>query len=384
MKSPTVIASLLLSLAAAGWADTYPALTPKDATSMALGGSFTSIPTAQFSFFGNPAAFAAPQGSLTLLSVDSWAYIKPTVSNIASFVNAINASNPLAAVAGLMPGNGGIGGGASTGIGYAGKGLGLGVFAITDEFASGDSILGSTLNSDTEVSAVIGLGFPIKLLGTTLSIGGDFRPFYRVRASTSFADVLTTAIGGSGSQPSVLDNIDVNAGFGLALDLGASLQVGSLGIGLAVRDISPSFPVWTGSLQALLNTLGTGLLPQTTATSSTAVFLPNVTAGLSWKPRLIPGLIEPSMYLELQDPVSVIQNWDGIGSALNLLHVGAEVKLLNFITLRGGINRGWLSAGAGVRLIFIDLNFAVFTEELGALPGDDPRSGMALQAAIRF
>ena len=80
----------------------------------------------------------------------------------------------------------------------------------------------------------------------------------------------------------------------------------------------------------------------------------------------------------------MIQNWDGIGSALDLLHAGAEVRLLSFITLRGGINRGWLSAGAGVRLIFIDLNFAVFTEELGALPGDDPRSGVALQAAIRF
>ncbi len=115
---------------------------------------------------------------------------------------------------------------------------------------------------------------------------------------------------GSNSQVSILDGVQVNAGFGLAVDLGASLQLGSFGIGVAVRDISPSFPVWTGSLQDLLDSLGKNSLPQTTASSNNAVFLPSITAGLSWKPRLLPGLIDPSLYLELQDPVSVIQNWD--------------------------------------------------------------------------
>ena len=97
-----------------------------------------------------------------------------------------------------------------------------------------------------------------------------------------------------------------------------------------------------------------------------------------------PGFIDPAMYLELQDPVSVVANWNGIGSALNLLHLGAEARFFNLITLRGGMNRGWLSVGAGLNFLFLDLNAAVFTEELGALPGDKPRSGLALQAAIRF
>jgi hypothetical protein len=37
-----------------------------------------------------------------------------------------------------------------------------------------------------------------------------------------------------------------------------------------------------------------------------------------------------------------------------------------------------------LKLLFLDIDAAVFTEELGALPGDNPRSGLALQAAIRF
>ena len=126
-----------------------------------------------------------------------------------------------------------------------------------------------------------------------------------------------------------------------------------------------------------------GSLPETDP-NITAIFVPDVSLGLSWKPRFVPGLIEPSVYCELQNVVYVADNWDGIGSALNLLHAGAEVKLLGFIYARGGINRGYLSMGAGVKLLFIDVNAAVFTEELGTLAGDQPRSGVALQAAIRF
>jgi hypothetical protein len=379
MKRATMIALALLS-AAALFAQTYPPLTPKNAKSMALGGVFSSIPTAEFAFYGNPAAFAAPKGSFTLLSVDQWTYIKPTSSNIASFAAAVSKANPLSAVAGLMPSNGGIGGGASTGFGFAGKGLGLGFFATSDEWAQGSSVPGAVLKSDTEISAVVGLGLPIKFLGTTLSIGGDLRPFYRIRTDTPLADFVQALT--NGTNP--LDSLQANAGFGLAMDLGASLQLGSLGLGLAIRDIAPSFPVWNGNLVDLGNYLSKGSLPPTTDASPKAVFVPNVTAGLSWKPRLLPGFIDPALYFELQDPVSVVKNWDGIGSALNLLHAGAELRLLSIFTLRGGINRGWLSVGGGIKLLFIDLNAAVFTEELGALPGDNPRSGMALQAAIRF
>ena len=246
----------------------------------------------------------------------------------------------------MMPGNGGMGGGASAGFGYAGNGLGLGAFATTDDYAAGYSVPGAILKSDTEVSAVIGLGLPFKVFGSNLYIGGDIRPFFRVRSQAALADIFQTLDLGS---------LETNAGFGLAMDLGATLQMGSFGLGLAVRDISPAFPVWTGSFNDLLSTLQKGVLPPTSETSGKAVFLPNVTAGMSWKPKLWPGFIDPAMYLELQDPVSVVANWNGIGSALNLLHLGAEARFFNLITLRGGMNRGWLSVGAGLNLSLIHI-----------------------------
>lgn len=365
---------------------TYTPLAPKNAKAMGMGGVFTSIPTSEFSFFGNPAAFAAKKASYTIVSVDAWAYVKATSDNVETLTKIPTYINDedYASIYGLIPTNGGLGAGLSTSLSaFAGKGLGLGVFVTTDQWLMGKS-LPSVADTDTEVSAVIGLGVPITFGDRLrLSIGGDLRPFYRLRGENVDVGAVVKGLA-EGSDPDLYAIKTLNAGFGLALDLGASLELGPFGLGLSIRDIAPKFPVFQGSLGELMDAFqNQGGLPKTG--DSAAMFLPDLSLGASWKPRFIPGLIEPSLYLELQDFLSVTgDNWAGAGSLLNLLHAGGELKLLSLVYLRGGINRGWLSAGAGVKLFFVDVNASVFTEELGALAGDRPRSGLALQAAFRF
>jgi hypothetical protein len=368
------------------WAIDYPELTPKDPVTMALGGSFASVQTAESSFFGNPAYFASPKASFDM-STDAWAYLQPTAAGLGAAAKVFSgSSNPVSGLASLMPSNDGVGGGASLGIGYAGKGIGMGLFAITDDFAAGDSIPGAVLQSDTEVDMIFGLGLPLKLFGDTLLVGGDFRPYYRVRSDEALASAVSNmAESGSGFSGAFLNSVQAYAGFGLSMDVGASLRMGSFDLGLSVRDISPNFPLWKGSFQDLLNYMkNEGSLPITSNTSETASFLPDASIGLAWRPRVLPGKVDPALFLEVQDPVRVAESWQGWSSAFQLLHAGAELKLLSFLSLRGGINKGWLSAGAGVKFLFLDLDASVFTEELGALPGDQPRSGLAVQASLRF
>jgi hypothetical protein len=383
----SILIIVALSLAASGaFAETtisYPALVPKNAKSMAMGGVFSAVPTAEFSFFGNPAAFASKPASFTALSVDTWAYVKPTSDNVDVLASALaDLSENYGDLAGIMPTNGGVGGGFSVGLSaFAGKGLGLGFFVTSDEFAAGSDLPSSLLTSDTEISAVIGLGVPLTLGSLKLLIGGDVRPFYRIRcAEYPLADAVTAMT--NDGEP--LDSIYVYTGFGLAADLGATLELGAFTVGASVRDIAPPFPVACSSVTELKDDLSTGSIPATSGSGYSASFTPNVSAGLSWKPQILKGLVQPALYCELQDTVSVIKNWDGLGSALNLLHVGTEIQLIKLFYLRGGINRGWLSVGGGVKFLGLDLSAAVFTEELGALAGDAPRSGVALQAAIRF
>jgi hypothetical protein len=346
------------------------------------------VPTSEFSFFGNPAAFASDKTTFIFPSLDAWAYLKPGSQKSAAILDSgADMLSLFSALLDCMGENGGTGGGLSTGIGYAGKGLGLGLFLTSDNYMEGSSPEDAVAHSETEVAGIIGLGAPIKLGALRLSIGGDIRPFYRIslrdkNSAGIDVDGLLYAMAVSGEDLS--SYLYADSYFGLAADVGATLELGSLTFGLSVRDIAPSYSITTTSLQTLVKMLASGNMPSTSASSGTAVLLPNISAGLAWAPKLVPGVVDPHLYFELSDPIEVVENWAGIESALNLVHAGAEIQFLRFFSLRGGFNQGWLSMGAGVKLLFIDLNAAIFTEGTGSIADGNGRSGIAVQASIRF
>ena len=98
----------------------------------------------------------------------------------------------------------------------------------------------------------------------------------------------------------------VTSGFGPRHGLRRQAQLErTYAVGLSVRDLVPSFLTTQGSVEDLMKQLGSGSL-STASGNSSSYFLPTVNAGVSWSPRLIPHFIEPSLCLEVQDPVSVI------------------------------------------------------------------------------
>jgi hypothetical protein len=66
------------------------------------------------------------------------------------------------------------------------------------------------------------------------------------------------------------------------------------------------------------------------------------------------------------------------------VHIGTQVTVVRFLKLRAGINQGYFTFGAGMRLLFLDLNVAAFSRELGIHPGDRPNSGLTAEVAFRF
>ena len=110
---------------------------------------------------------------------------------------------------------------------------------------------------------------------------------------------------------------------------------------------------------------------------------PNVVVGARFHPDLgaFSRILDPRLLIEIQDPAAVIRDR---ASFFNLVHAGIEVEVLGFLALRAGVNKGWLSAGLGLDLFFLEIDAAVFTEELGWRPGQNGRGGVAIQAAIRL
>jgi hypothetical protein len=273
----------------------------------------------------------------------------------------------------------GIGAGYQAGIGYSGKGLGLGLYVTQDSFAEKQvvdlsGLSGVVMNSDFQVNIVLGLALPVKFLGMELTVGGNVRPFFHATGEMPMMDSIRAF--GSGNLSAIFGQ-DAVGGFGLAMDLGARMRAGAFTVGLSVRDIAPSFSVSGGALGELLGSWSSG------SEAGSFSLTPNVAAGIRYHPDLgdLARFVDPLVLVELQDPVTVIR--DG-KSALNLLHVGVEVKVLNFLSLRAGLNKGWLSAGLGLDLLFMEVGAAVFTEELGDGADRRGRQGMILEAAIRL
>lgn len=388
MKRKLIFAAMLIAMVATAFSIplTYSLaeVQPKDARSMGMGGAFRVFSQGYSSFFGNPAGFAG-MSSLTLVDLSTWAYLAPTTANLGRIQKILNGSasqtDLINYVSDWMITNNGFGAGASLGAGWVGaKGLSIGVNMVTDELAYGDTLLGSKLTSATQVNGVIGLAYPIHFGPVWFKIGADGRVFYHVQsdpvAGWPFSTILNNIVGGTFSA----STLDLIGGYGFAADAGIIFGVGPVMLGFSARDIGMEFKVGGFNAQDFLDN-GLSALP--IAGTLTAKLTPSYTAGLGI--RLFEnGAFEPSVYGEVDNPIALVESSDILTDLYKSLHAGAQLRLLKFISLRGGLNKGWYSVGAGIDLSLLEIDAALFTEETGLYPGDKGRSGISVQAAIRF
>jgi len=67
----------------------------------------------------------------------------------------------------------------------------------------------------------------------------------------------------------------------------------------------------------------------------------------------------------------------------NRVHIGAEMDLV-ILKLRGGFNQGYPTFGAGINLAIVQLDLAVWTDEIGSVPGLDGETFYGAQINIGF
>jgi len=65
------------------------------------------------------------------------------------------------------------------------------------------------------------------------------------------------------------------------------------------------------------------------------------------------------------------------------VHIGAEMDLV-VLKLRGGFNQGYPTFGAGINLAIIQLDLAVWTDEIGSVPGLDGETFFGAQINLGF
>ncbi len=381
MNKKAIMLVLIVALGGAIFAQTQVnSVSPKDASSMGMGGTFKVFSTGYDTFFGNPAGFGSKKGELTIADINTWVYVKPTQENIQAAQDIISGddSGMMSTIERLVIENG-FGAGASIGLGWAGKGFGLGLTMVTDEIATGTSLLGAKLVSQTQANVTVGLAFPFRLGPVDFSVGADARAFYKLNSDPAsgwpFNTIITDIVVNNKDPMETIETLDVLGGYGFALDAGATIGLGPFMVGAMMRDLGLEMNMEKAKVGDVLNS---GEIPM----DGTIVYQlkPIITAGLGFKLDL--GLIAPSAYVEADDPIALIS--EGFDSIWGNLHAGAELRLLRFLALRAGLNQGYLSLGVGMNILFLKVDAALFTEEIGVNPGDFGRTGVAIQAAVRF
>lgn len=387
MKRTLLCLSILLGITLAAFADPViyvePPLAPQSPVVMAQGGSFTANASGFDALYTNPAGFSNGKPSLTILTVNPWLYALPSQEMINGLTQA--SGDPTALIgdlSSLLTGSG-TGAGFLVGLGYVGGGFGIGALITNDTFAHGVNVLGVTVDSNITAAVIGGASLPIHLGPVTLTPGADVRPMYRLSArGMAISNFLGALAGGS------IQDVQANvlAGTAIAFDVGLNVTVGPLTAALAVRDLgNTTFSYTTSSFADTVNALASFTLPHGVPIDKTVAqyTIPmSFHAGLEFHPDLgaFSKVLDPSVHAEyVVNSLTNLSSFDW-----NNVHLGTEVALFQFIRLRAGLNQGYVTFGAGVKLLFFDVNVAYFSRELGAYPGADQNQGISAAVALRF
>ena len=355
----------------------------------AQGRAYTAIAEGYNALFTNPAGFSRTPMGFTFSTQGgvntSLSALGEVLSNLSSFQN-FNASSGLSnssvSLVNDIVTKYGFGGNFALGMGWVGGNLGIGLAIQGRTFQKGLNVLNANGPFDLTTGLVVGYSVPFKLGWAKLNVGLDVRPMQKTFNDNIYlVDLL-------GAGASNISNLTVYNGFGLGWDWGAILDFGLTPTGywtagLALRDIGSTvfnFHQYTFSDVEKSWTFANG---SNTSPTQTYRIPMTVNVGGSWSPDM--GMrkliVDPRLELDLQIP---LEDQFTEPSFWTWIHVGGQIKFLNFLSLRTGLNQGYLTFGFGVKVFALDINASIYTDELGRFIGSYPRNAASIEAALRF
>jgi len=294
--------------------------------------------------------------------------------------------------------------GISTGIGWVGGGLGLGAFFSTEAnivTPDDSSLLSATGSILSTVSFVGGGAFE---LFDGFNLGFSIRPTFLAYANVDPLTVMSQFLSDSSDTTQVLESILASSlyrGVYLGVDLGALWDLGPFTLGAALKDVLP-LPITYYStdlsdmdaavIASKLFDFSTDLL---VGDSSDLYQVPamKLNLGAQFHPDLgsINDLLDLRVGLDFMDVFGFLRDSSTdvalLGESYDFLdhiNLGAQLKLLNFISIRAGFYQAALAGGVGIQLPIVDLNIAGVLSDLDFETGSFSEIGASIEVAIRF
>jgi hypothetical protein len=250
--------------------------------------------------------------------------------------------------------------------GYVGEGLGFGLFNTTDFSLNAASISSITVDLHEDILVAGGYAYRFNLgKGHALDLGLLAKGFVRgaITEEKGLFEIQSLL------DPSALLASPFTLTTGIGLDAGLRWNWEErVAAGLVCRDAySP----------AIVASYPDGVTSFFSSSGSPSVSYskidPNLAFGASWSPdlgvlgRYIDGLTLAADYSDILDLFSALPR-----NAILNVGLGAEVRLLEIMTIRLGIKEALLEAGMGFDLGGVRVSASAFGRELGLEPGSRP------------
>lgn len=249
--------------------------------------------------------------------------------------------------------------GFTTGTGESGYGgLGFGTFLTVDAELEGNNLLAAEGITKAQLTTPIGYSHAFDLGFGPLRVGAQFRPFINFTTPVN-SQFVSGLLNNNTDFVSYLFEQQARREIGFGIDLGAILEIWWFNFGFSVFDILNSTTYNEGTLGSYFN----GIEPPSQNEVVYSVE-PTYNFGLSINPsigsRTQNVLLDPDFYVDIRDIGGVIDSVQNgqPEEILKYLSVGADVKMLGFLSARAGYSNGYYAVGAGIDFIFLELDIA--------------------------
>lgn len=410
-------ASVLMAEAEPGV--TYPGSSdnPFSATSvreLGMGGSGIAAASRIDSFFKNPAALAEKRFGMTIPSLSVTLYnLKALLSNpddvkiiTDAIKNKFNIPNSdLIKLAQDMIENLGSGKNellttdVNLGFAFGNFGLGVQVQEKIHSLADGAAnIANINLIPEINVGASLSLGFRVidtEVLNLDIGATGQFvyKAYSKAINGSAAISLLQSTQMAEDLKNTLLWGTPVMAGWAVPVHVGVTLGFfnNSLRVSAVASDINSIYYMKSyTSAGDVSNGLKAGLLTAPdghVANDSTEFKIKNamgLTLGMAWVPEI--PVLNPVLSADIVDMMNLMTGKEKFEWKNLILHLnaGAEINLLKFISLRAGVNRGYVGLGAGLVLPGVGIEASYAWQEFGLEIGDKPVDSFTVRVHLGY
>lgn len=263
-------------------------------------------------------------------------------------------------------------------------------------YKTGADMMSTNLIAQVTTAATAGLGFRIGIVPEKISIDlgltaqAVYKAYYEAQSASSITDMM--AEDDPDIEGTFIGSTPLIAGYALPISAGINVNfpVG-LTLSVAAKNFNGNYQMTTyqsindWSVEVLGNEIGEDTSTDSEFTSEEFEIVSDwrLDAGLTWVPD-IGSLVRPVLAVDVVDITSMggLQGDDLKRAFFEQTRLGASVRLLSILDVRGGISQGYKSIGAGLDLLIFHIDAAYSIQEYGASIGDKPIDALSLRFSL--